>query len=167
MREEDWVKNPSAVARAARENEARQKLILQALELRKAGKTYREIAEIQGCSSRTALTRCKRALKKHVPDELVRSTRTLELDRFDSMTNMLLVLMKEAREKNDIDAYCKLQDRVLAISDRRAKIVPITAPIQLSVDTQVTEVTEQERELQEMLREAKVRNSDIRNVSMP
>lgn len=144
-------RSAAAIARYERERAERQRLKVQALEMRRLGIPYRQIAEEQGCNVRTAISRVKKAIKQNVPQELVDATRAIELDRYDQITTMNLTLLQKAYESGDIENYCKLQDRINAIHDRRAKIVPIQQPTHLVIDQSVTTQTDQDRELTELL----------------
>jgi hypothetical protein len=143
--------NPSAVAKFEREKAQARELRRQALEMRKSGKTFREIADVQNCAIRTAMTRYNKAMKEYVPQELVESVRGTELDRFDALTQINISLLAKAYEAGDIDAVCKLQDKILAVHDRRAKLVPIQVPTRVVLDATVEHTTEQDRELRDLL----------------
>lgn len=87
----------------------------EALELRKAGATYQQIADKMGISLSGAgvcVSRAMDALRLEVK-EAAEQVLELELDRLDSM---LLGLWDKAR-RGDVAAI----DRVLKIQDRRAK----------------------------------------------
>lgn len=143
--------NPSAVARFEREKARARELRRQALEMRKSGKTFREIADVQQCAIQTAMTRYNKAMKEYVPQELVESVRGTELDRFDALTQINISLLARAYDAGDIEAVCKLEDKILAVHDRRAKLVPIQVPVRVQVDATVEHTTEQDRELRDLL----------------
>jgi len=144
-------KSPAAIARYEREKAENRERQRQALELRQSGHTYRQIAEIQGTSARSAMLRCKKAVKKDIPPELVETVRDIELSRLDIITQMNLILMQKAYEAGDVDNFCKLQDRVHAVHDRRKKMIPIEAPTKLVIDQTTTMQTDQDRELSDLL----------------
>lgn len=142
---------PAGIARVAREKDEQRRLVAEALELRKSGHSFRQIAAIQGCAINTAMNRCRKAIAKRIPQELVDATRAVELDRYDSITQMNLSLLVRAYEAGDIEGYCKIQDRINGVHDRRAKMVPIHVPTQLVIDQSVEHRTEQDRELADLL----------------
>ncbi len=146
------LKTPSAIARYEREKAETRARQLQAVEMRKSGYSFRKIAEEQGCTIKTALKRYNVGIKTHIPPELIDAVRATELDRFDALTVMNHKLMIKAYEAGDVDAFCKLEDRLLAVHDRRAKLVPIQVPQRLVVDATITEQTDQDRELADLLR---------------
>lgn len=146
--------NPVAVARYERARAEAKQAQIEALELRRSGYSYREIARLQGCSVNTANSRVRKAISKAIPQELIDSTRAIELDRIDQMTLMNLALMEKAFREGNNDLYLKVQDRVNALHDRRARIVPIQQPTKLVIDQQVTTQTDQDRELSELIGQA-------------
>ncbi|GGM77075.1 hypothetical protein GCM10012275_54630 [Longimycelium tulufanense] len=85
----------------------------QALELRKAGATYDQIAERLGFSSKSRARESVIAALAELTLEPAREVLTLELERLDAM---LLGLWRQARA-GDLGTV----DRVLKIMDRRAK----------------------------------------------
>jgi hypothetical protein len=93
---------------------------LQALELRKAGASYRTIAEQLGyrgvSGAFKAVTSALKATLKEPAEEL----RTLELERLDAM---LLPLWRRVQNGDE-----KAVDRVLRIAERRAKLLGLDAP---------------------------------------
>lgn len=153
MTEEDKNKprSAAAIARWEREKAQQRQGQRQALEMRQMGYSYRQIAEAQNISVRSATLRCKKAVRRDIPTELVETVRNLELDRLDTITTMNLALMQRAYSAGDIESFCKLQDRVHAVHDRRKKMVPIEVPTRLVVDQTTTVQTDQDRELAEML----------------
>jgi len=145
---------PSGIARVAREKDEQRRLVAEVLELRKSGHSFRRIAEIQGCAVKTAMSRYRKALARHVPTELVESVRAIELDRFDAITLMNMSLLVRAYEAGDTETYLKVQDRIYATHDRRKKLVPIEVPTQLVIDQKVTAQTDEDRELADLLSRA-------------
>lgn len=119
--------------------------------MRQAGYSYSQIAEAQRTSIKSAMSRVRKGAARDIPTELVETVRNLELSRMDTITLMNLSLMQKAYEAGDVDSFCKLQDRVHAVHDRRKKIVPIEAPTKLVIDQTTTMQTDQDRELSEML----------------
>ena len=84
-----------------------------ALELRKAGATYDQIAKQVGYSNRGNAQRAVQTALKEITAEPAREVLTLELERLDGM---LLSLWPQAR-RGDVNAV----DRVLRIQERRAR----------------------------------------------
>ena len=144
-------RSKAAVARWEREKAEHRLLVQEAVEMRKSAHSFRAIAEHQGCSVNTAVARYRRGLKQYLPGELVESARSTELDRFDALTQINLELLREAVDRRDIDAVCKLQDKILAIHDRRAKLIPMQIPVKMVIDGMIDHVTDQDRELAELL----------------
>lgn len=151
MVEEHKPRSAAAIARWEREKANNRERQRQALEMRQAGYSYSQIAQAQGTSSKSAMSRVKKAAARDIPTELVETVRDIELFRLDTITLMNLSLMQKAYEAGDIENFCKLQDRVHAVHDRRKKIVPIEAPTKLVIDQNTTVQTDQDRELSEML----------------
>jgi hypothetical protein len=147
-------RSPAAIARWEREKSEQRALQREALELRQAGYSFRRIAEIQGCSVRTAATRHRKACRREVPEELIVETRKVELDRYDTLTLMNMKLLAQAFEVGDIEAFCKIQDRINAVHDRRAKMIPIQVPVTMVIDQKVDHTTDQDRELSTLLGQA-------------
>lgn len=138
------LKTPLAIAKYEREKAERRALDMQALELRKNGKSFREIAEIQGCALPTATKRFHRAARNYMPEELVTAVRQMELDRFDGMTQINIDLLRRAYQAGDVDQVCKIEGVMLAIHDRRAKLIPIQVPQRLVVDATVETTPDRE-----------------------
>lgn len=147
-------RSAAAIARFDREKTEQRQKVRETLELRKSGHSFRQIAEIQGCTIRTATLRHKKALAKFVPKELVEEVRALELDRYDQLTVMNLTLLTRAYDRGDVESFCKLQDRINAVHDRRKKMVPIEVPVTLIIDQKVEHTTDQDRELADLLGKA-------------
>ncbi|MBP2325344.1 Ni,Fe-hydrogenase III large subunit [Kibdelosporangium banguiense] len=91
-----------------------------ALELRKAGASYEQIAQQCGYSHRGTAHRAVMQALASVADELAADVRDLELTRLDSM---LMGLWRAAR-----DGDGSAVDRVLKIMERRAKILGLDSP---------------------------------------
>jgi len=101
----------------------------QALKLRNLGMSYQAIADHMGCSKPTAYARCQRALAA-IPAEAVDEYRRIEGQRLDLL---LEVAMEKAlsNEKGSLFAI----DRVLAIQERRARLLGLDAPVKTEVIT--------------------------------
>lgn len=143
-----------AIARYEREKAEQRRLRREAVEMRSGGFSFRQIAEHQRCTPTTALNRYNKGQATYIPQELIESTRTTELDRFDALTLMSMNLLDKAFAAGDVDAVCKLQDKVLAVHDRRKKMVPIEVPVTLVIDQKVEHTTPQDRELADLLGQA-------------
>jgi len=101
-----------------------------ALRLRSLGFSYQAIADQMGVTKATAYNRCQRALAA-IPAEAVDEHRRIEGARLD-------LLMEKAMEKAlDPDNKSALFaiDRVLAIQDRRARLLGLDAPVKTEVIT--------------------------------
>lgn len=99
-----------------------------ALELRKAGATYDQIANQLGFSNRGNAQRAVQTALKEITAEPAREVITLEVERLDAM---LLGLWPRAR-KGDLGAI----DRVLRIQERRARLLGLDSPARLSVEAE-------------------------------
>lgn len=92
-----------------------------ALELRKAGATYDQIARQVGFSERGAAYRAVQTALLEITQEPAQEVRQLELERLDAM---LLGLWPAARKGKE-----GAVDRVLRIMERRAKLLGLDAPV--------------------------------------
>lgn len=147
-----FLKNPSAIARYNRVKAQNRLLRQQAYDLRRANHSYVQIAEIQGCTVATARRRYERAVRDYIPTELIDEIRKMELDRFDALQLTLLPMMERQRRLGDIDMFLKLFDRYLAVSDRRVNLTGAKAPVQVQIEGTIVQQSEQDRELQDLLR---------------
>jgi len=91
----------------------------EALKLRSEGLTYRQIAELLGINTSTAYRRVENALRA-IPADGVEEMRQLEGERLDKLH---AALWDRALE-GDLQAI----DRLLTISNRRAKLFGLDAP---------------------------------------
>ena len=98
-----------------------------ALRLRSLGFSYQAIADQMGVTKATAYNRCQRALAA-IPAEAVDEFRRLEGQRLD-------LLLEKAMEKalSEEKGALFAIDRVLAIMDRRAKLMGLDAPVRTEV----------------------------------
>jgi SMC interacting uncharacterized protein involved in chromosome segregation len=130
----------------------------QAADLRAKGWTYQKIADELGyADKRTAYDAVERALK-----DVVREPGTavlhFELERLDQQLVRLNEMEAAARKVLDdqplqaIDRLVKIEDVRNRNAERRANLTGLNAAIK--VDATVHEVTQQDLELQEMVREA-------------
>lgn len=101
---------------------------LRALELRKAGYSYRAIAEELGISVSAAYRATTRALKRlnEKTQEEAEVVRRLELERLDD----LLLAMWPKAQNGDQGAV----DRILRIMERRARLLGLDAPLKEETD---------------------------------
>jgi len=122
-----------------------------AARLRAEGKTYRQIAEIQGCSAQTAWERVERACKA-VPVEAVESLRTVEVERLDLLQRVALEQLVTDQPKIDhgrvvrdddgtpmIDQQAKLNalDKLIKIAERRARLLGLDQPTRIAQEVTV------------------------------
>ena len=104
-----------------------------ALELRKAGATFDQIAEQCGYADKSgAFYAIKRALSDIVPPA-VEELRTLDSERLD---RLLLAVWKQA-----LDGDLKAVDRALRILDQRARLLGLNAPVQVGLNGEVVTYT--------------------------
>ena len=113
--------SPAAIIRYERKRAESKRLQTEALEMRRSGYSYREIAAHQNCAVTTAATRVTKAIRREVPQELIDSTRAIELDRIDQMTKNGEVAEDESKR-----AHQRLQklvdgqiERVDALANRK------------------------------------------------
>lgn len=105
----------------------------QAVELRRAGRSYREIAHQVGIGVASAHRLVAAAISKArvtVQDEVI-EMRALELSRLDG----LLSSVWPAARQGNLGAI----DRVLKIMERRAKLLGLDAPVKMSRGNPVAE----------------------------
>ena len=98
------------------------------VDLRKAGRSYDEIARAVGCSRSMAHKAVTIALRE-IADKTSESAdelRTLELARLDA----LLVALWPAATSGD----CRAADRVLRISERRSKLLGLDIPVRAEAE---------------------------------
>lgn len=95
-----------------------------ALELRRAGKDFREIARTLNCSKSQAQRDVARALEEARAAVLSDATdlKAEDLDRLNALLTTLWV------KKNELGAI----DRILAVMQRRAKLMGLDAPVKLA-----------------------------------
>ena len=101
----------------------------EALKLRSLGWTYQQIADQMGCTKQAASDRCKRALAA-IPAEAVDEYRRIEGERLDTLLKIAM-----NRVVDDGKGALFAIDRVLAIMDRRAKLLGLDAPTKTQVIT--------------------------------
>jgi hypothetical protein len=118
---------------------------LRALDLRRDGHSYREIARQLGWADHHSASRAvSRALRESVPREVVDEVRRIELERLDAL---FVPMFLQATSGNRLAV-----DRCLRIMERRAALVGLDAPIQVH-QTVITE-GDFERAIRELNAEA-------------
>jgi len=100
-----------------------------ALRLRSLGMSYQAIADQMAVTKATAYNRCQRALAA-IPAEAVDEFRRIEGQRLD----LLLEVAMEKALSGDKGSLFAI-DRVLAIQERRARLMGLDAPIKTEVIT--------------------------------
>lgn len=113
---------------AAAEDALIQQRRLEALDLRKAGLSYRMIAERLGVVHETARSDVLAALKQLSEHQNTETAeyRNLELERLDRLQ---LAIWKQA-----IDGNLGAIDRLLKISERRARLMGLDAPVKQEIE---------------------------------
>lgn len=107
---------------------------LQALELRKAGATYRAIGARLGVSEAQSYKDVQTELQRIAAEsaDVAADVRTLELERLDAL---LLALWAQAKQGNQ-----GAVDRVLRVMERRAKLLGLDAPTKIDHTLEAYEV---------------------------
>ena len=140
-----------------------------AYELRLVGRTIRQIADDMECS-RTKVHDLLREEIKLREDPLIDQVRQFELDRLDGYQQACMYVLDNpgtpviaiapdgtpvthviVDDRKILGAI----DRLIKISESRRKLLGVDAPVKMHVD--VVETTQQDMELQEMVREAQAR----------
>jgi hypothetical protein len=101
---------------------------LKAFELRKAGKTYDEIARELGYSNRGAAQKAVMGTMRKLLSEPAEEVRKMELARLDTMFADLWNARARTNDKGDPTTV----DRLLRIMERRAKLLGLDAPTKIS-----------------------------------
>jgi len=96
----------------------------QALELRKAGASYEQIAESLGYRSKSGAHDAVTGALRDMLREPAEQVRTLELSRLD---DMLMSIWARVRS-GDVSAI----DRALRLSERRARLLGLDAPVKVA-----------------------------------
>ena len=99
---------------------------IRALELRKAGNNYNQIAEVIGCSARMASNYVNKAIKETTEktSELTQHVIEIELQRLDDM----LLSLKDKIVLGQLGAI----DKALKIMERRAKLLGLDKPAKIA-----------------------------------
>lgn len=124
---------------------------IKAYEGKIAGKSFRAIGEELGCSHVWARELVEREIEAR-KWPVVEKWREVELARLETMHQALWNLVIKAAEAGDLSGILAVMDRIEKFGARRAKLLGLDAPIQ--VDATVLEVTQQDLEVQELIREA-------------
>lgn len=109
----------------------------QALELRKAGVGYRQIADRLGYEGPAGAHYAVTAALKRTIQEPADEVRRLELERLDTL---LVGLWAQAVATKDKPANPLAVDRVLKIMARRAAYLGLDAPVKFSIEKVVADV---------------------------
>lgn len=149
-------------ARRAQERE-------QAYELRLRGRTLRQIADDMGCSNAKVHQLLREEITERL-DPLKDQYLQYELDRLDAMQQAVIAVLEQpwtvvsaigpdgtmrAYAIPDDRKILGAVDRLVRISESRRKLCGLDAPVKVQADVQVTETTQEDLELQELIREAK------------
>lgn len=118
--------SPKTSRRAA---QARERM-KQALELRKAGATYDQIAQRLGYAASGAAYTAVATAIKDITRAPAEELRTLELERLDAL---MLAVWNKAKAGD-----YKAVDTVLRIMDRRAKYLGLDAPVRVAASTELS-----------------------------
>lgn len=112
----------------------------QALELRKSGIGYRQIAEQLGYKSPSSAHEAVETALKRTIQEPAAEVRRLELERLDSL---LIAMWPQAISTEGEAADPRAVDRVLKIMARRAAYLGLDAPVKFSIERVVADVAEE------------------------
>lgn len=142
----------------------------QAYDLRLRGRTLRQIAADMGCSHTKVHDLLREEIKDRL-DPLKDQYIQYELDRLDAMQQAVIAVLEQpwtavvAPGPNGVQTYVIPDDRkilgaidrLVRISESRRKLCGLDAPVKVQADVQVTETTQEDLELQELIREAKTK----------
>lgn len=140
------AKNPYAKSDPATIAEQQKKCY----DLRLSGHSIRAIAEQLGVSRQTVQNRLDAECAAQVTPG-AEAVRKMELDRLDKW--ML------ALETRILDGDTNAIATAIKVADRRAKYLGLDAPTQ--IDAQVTQITQEDLAIAEMIREAKMRQATL------
>jgi orotate phosphoribosyltransferase-like protein len=132
---------------------------IDAFELRLAGHDLRSIGRQLGVSHETV----RRDIEAEIEERkfpLVMEWREVELQRLEKLQLALVTTLAE--KTKTAEQALAITDRLLKIADRRAKLLGLDAPVQTEVQVNVTEVTQAETELTELLNEARAKAAAIK-----
>lgn len=149
----------------------REALRARAYDLRIRGLTLRQIGEQLNVHHSTVHTLLREEISNRV-DPLKDQYLQYELDRLDHMQQATLVVLDNPgrivsalNEAGDLVNVVIVDDkkilgaidRLVRISESRRKLIGLDAPVKVQADVNVTETTEADRELAELVNEAKAR----------
>ena len=133
------VKSPvvktKAAAKQERDRLAQVRLVTlssEAIELRKAGATYRQIADQLGITTTEAHTVVQKGLKEILLDSGAEDVVNLELARLDEMTLQCFIILRD--DKARYDQKLRSIDRMITIMERRAKFLGLDAPEKIDMN---------------------------------
>jgi hypothetical protein len=124
---------------------------IKAYEAKIAGKSFRAIGEELGVSHEWARQLVEREIEAR-KWPVVEKLREVELARLETLHQALWALVVKHAEKGDLAAVLAVMDRIERFGARRSKLLGLDAPVQ--VNATVHEVTQQDLELQQLIREA-------------
>jgi DNA-binding Lrp family transcriptional regulator len=127
------------------------------LDLRLQGMQLREIAQKVGVSAMVVGQDIKKLINDQLSPDDVQAARALEEARLDKLLGIALGVAENL--KADPELRLKAIDRVVRISNQRATLLGLNMPTR--VDMTVTERTQQDIELQELINEAQARNTNV------
>lgn len=123
----------------------------QALELRKAGATFDAIARQLGFADPSGAHRAVSRAIERIPAQAVNEFRAVDVERLD---RLFLAVWQPA-----LGGDLKALDRALRILDQRAKLLGLNTTVKAEMDVTVTERSQVDIELQELLNEVRARNA--------
>lgn len=126
------------------------------LTMRLQGMQLREIAAIVGVSAQIVQHDIKLLINANMSEQDINTARALEEERLDKL---LQTATKIAEGRGDPELRLKAIDRIIRIVNQRSTLLGLNAPVRH--DVQVSERTQQDLELEEMIREAQARNAAI------
>ncbi|HEY7551172.1 MAG TPA: helix-turn-helix domain-containing protein [Hyphomicrobiaceae bacterium] len=92
----------------------RQERIAEALEYRRQGFTYRQIADTMGVSTTTAFAWVQQGLEA-ITLESALAVKKLVLDRYDDILQRLMPMLEDGADRDVVDQIVKIQDKILAL----------------------------------------------------
>lgn len=119
------------------------------LQLRLEGQSFRAISVSTGIALATVYARVEAAIALEVNPK-AEQLRAVECERLD----LYLARLKARIDKGDTQAI----QTALRISERRSKLLGLDMPQRIEASVESREVTQQDLELQELIREAKAKN---------
>ena len=126
------------------------------LEMRLKGHQLREIAAAVGVSAQVVQADIKRLINENMSEEDISTARKLEEQRLDKVLKIAVAI---AEGRGDPELRLKAIDRIQRIVNQRATLLGLNAPVRH--DVLVTERTQQDLELEEMINTAKAKNAAV------